>query len=73
MNSDMDIMIALAAFIPGTAVPSASSQAKAVIRIERPAIVTKEAWEAREKQRRKEVRRIDPSGHIIVIRLIEYE
>ena len=51
----------------------AENEARVTIRIERPAVATRKAWEKLPKSQRREVERRDERGRLTLLRLIEHQ
>jgi hypothetical protein len=67
----MFAMFALSALVAPLGVPR--PQAKAFVRIARPAIANKGEWERLPASRRKERIQYDEQGRPVLVRLVEYE
>jgi len=67
------LVIILASTASSMATVPVGAQATATIRIERPAIASREAWKNSPKSQRRKIIVRDSSGRPIELRLIEYQ
>jgi hypothetical protein len=67
------LVIAAAAAAPIPQAPPESAQARATVRIERPAIVSREEWEKLPRSARSERIVPDEQGRQMLLRLIEHQ
>lgn len=69
----MFLLLVLAGAATSTATVGPEVQARAVVRVERPAVATQKEWERLPPARRRELVRKDELGRPVAIRVIEYE
>jgi hypothetical protein len=71
MHASLWAIFAMAAVSPPHLV--AKAQAIATIRVLHATVVTKDAWESGKDGQRREVRKRDEMGRVLILRLIEHE